>query len=165
MGESELKRALENVNADMDQRVAEKVDQKVAEKVDQLVAEKVNAIASTMYADFGAWFKGGMVGPAPKFNLAATTSNVVPAADHNPTKDASPAATAPRNDQGPSPAATAPPTHQGPSPTASAPLRRSPSIPATVRGPSPLAELNALEVIQTRQVSYMCYFIRGALDH
>ena len=131
MGESELKRALQNVNADMDA------------KVDQKVAERVNAIASTMYADFGAWFKGGMVGPAPTFNLAATTSNVVPTADPNPTEDASPAATAPRNDQGPSPAA-------------SAPRRRSPSIPskpATVRGPSPLAELNTLEVIQTRQVS------------
>ena len=78
----ELKRALENMNTDIDA------------KVEWKVVERVNAITSTMYADFGAWIKGGMQGPAPTFNFAAMTSNVVPAADPNPTEDASPAATA-----------------------------------------------------------------------
>ena len=139
VGESELKRALQNVNAE------------IAAEVDKKVEERVNAIGKTMYADFGDWVKGGCIGEPPRFNMAAAMSNVVPAATApNPTEDASPAATARRSDQ-------------GPSTSASAPRQPIPSISATVRGPSPLAELNALKVIQTRKVSKL-YVLAPALD-
>ena len=113
--------------------------------IDDAVAKKVNELMPTVLQSLTAWIAGGQQGPAPMISLGSSNSHNVAPAQNPPVILETPTAN-PSSGREDAPAANnAHAREDSPAVTMQA---SSPSVSCTpARGPSTLAELNTITVI------------------